>query len=256
MTAAALAHSLDRTLVIRAKRETVFRYFTDTARWAAWWGPGSTIDARPGGAMRIRYPDGTEAVGEVVEVTAPARIVFTYGYASGTPIPAGASRVTIDVDPHEAGSRVRLTHAFTDAAVRDQHIQGWRYQLSLFGNVVANEINKDPSSLVDAWFGAWAIADEGERRRALEAIAAPDVQFGDRFSVIDGRDELVEHIGGAIRFMSGFRIQRKGDVRHCLGTLLVEWTASRGENQQFAAGANVFVLDANGRIASVTGFWN
>jgi hypothetical protein len=164
--------------------------------------------------------------------------------------------VTIDVDAHESGSRVRLTHAFTDAAVRDQHVQGWRFQLSLFGNVVANEVNKDPSSLVDAWFAAWAIADEEERRRALGTIAAPDVQFGDRFSVIDGCDELVQHIGGAIRFMSGFRIQRKGDVRHCLGTLLVEWTASRGENQQFATGTNVFVLNANGRIASVTGFWN
>ena len=25
------------------------RYFTDNTRWAAWWGPGSTIDPRPGG---------------------------------------------------------------------------------------------------------------------------------------------------------------------------------------------------------------
>src|SRR2546430_870040 len=105
MTAAALAHSLDRTIVIRAKRETVFRYFTDTARWAAWWGEGSTIDARPGGAVRIRYPDGTEAVGDVQEIAAPERIVFSYRYASGAPIPAGGSRVTIHLDAHEAGTR-------------------------------------------------------------------------------------------------------------------------------------------------------
>src|SRR5262249_5445683 len=45
-----LTHSLNRTVVIRAMPETVFRYFTDSARWAAWWGHGSTIDARPGGA--------------------------------------------------------------------------------------------------------------------------------------------------------------------------------------------------------------
>ena len=34
---------------IEADRETVFRYFTDSGRWAAWWGAGSTIDPRPGG---------------------------------------------------------------------------------------------------------------------------------------------------------------------------------------------------------------
>ena len=42
MTALALAHRLDRTLVIQARRETVFQFFTDTPQWAAWWGAGST----------------------------------------------------------------------------------------------------------------------------------------------------------------------------------------------------------------------
>jgi len=252
---AALSHSLDRTVVIRATRETVFRYFTDSARWAAWWGAGSSIDARPGGALRIRYPDGTEAVGEVLEVIAPERIVFTYGYATGTPIPPGGSRVTIRVEHHEAGAQVRLVHDFADAATRDQHVQGWRYQLSLFANVVANDAYAGASDLVDGWFAAWAIADEAERERALAAIALPDVQFGDRYSIIDGRSELVQHIGGAMRFMPGLHLRRKGSVRHCLGTVLAEWTAVRAD-QEVASGTNVFELDATGRIASVTGFWN
>jgi uncharacterized protein YndB with AHSA1/START domain len=252
---ASLAHSLDRTVIIRAARRTVFRYFTDPVRWAAWWGAGSTIDARPGGEMRIRYPDGTEALGEVQEVAAPERIVFTYGYAKGQPVPPGASLVTIHLEAHELGTRVRLEHAFADAAVRDDHVQGWRYQLSLFGNVVANDVNAGASQLADRWFAIWAMADEGDRRTALDAIALPTVQFGDRYSVIDGRDELVAHIGGAIRFMGSLRIERKGDARHCLGTLLVDWTAVR-DGQPFGSGTNVFVLDAEGRIAAVTGFWN
>ena len=53
MNDAPLPHSLDRTIVIRARRETVFRYFTDSLRWAKWWGAGSMIDpefttGRPG----------------------------------------------------------------------------------------------------------------------------------------------------------------------------------------------------------------
>lgn len=50
-----LPYRLDRTITIQAPRETVFRYFTESARWAAWWGAGSTIDPRPGGRMYIRH---------------------------------------------------------------------------------------------------------------------------------------------------------------------------------------------------------
>src|SRR2546428_4127742 len=151
-----LPYRLDRTVVIHATREIVFGFLTDTPRWARWWGTGSTIDARPGGQMRIRYPDGTEATGDVVEVHPPERIVFTYGYASGKPIPPGSSRVTIRLEDGRAGTRLHLTHEFADASVRDAHVQGWRYQLSLFGNVVADEVNAGAADVVDAWFDAWA----------------------------------------------------------------------------------------------------
>ena len=77
MTAIALAHRLDRTLVIQARRETVFQFFTDTPQWAAWWGAGSTIDPRPGGRMLIRHPNGVEVSGQVLEIQSPERIVFT-----------------------------------------------------------------------------------------------------------------------------------------------------------------------------------
>ena len=93
----ALEHVLERTVVIRARRETVFRYFTDSDRFAAWWGEGSTIDARPGGALRIRHPNGALASGEVVEIVPPRLVVFTYGYedparpGSGTAALAGAA---------------------------------------------------------------------------------------------------------------------------------------------------------------------
>jgi uncharacterized protein YndB with AHSA1/START domain len=253
---ATLAYSLERVVVIRAARDTVFRFFTDSQRWAAWWGAGSTIDAKPGGVVRIRYPDGTEASGEVVELAAPERIVFTYGYTSGKPIPAGSSRVTIHLDPHADGTRLRLTHDFADAAVRDDHVQGWRYQLSLFGNVVANEAYAGAADAVDNWFTAWAIVDERERRTLLERIATSSIQFRDRFSVIDGMSELVPHIGAALRFMPGIRPQRKGHVRHCQGTVLADWTAVTADGSERGSGTNVFHFGPDGRFDAVTGFWN
>src|SRR4051812_42975729 len=147
-----LPYQVDRVVTIHATPETVFRFFTDSARWAGWWGAGSTIDATPGGKVYIRHPGGVESLGEVLEVIPPERIAFTYGFASGKPIPPGSSRVTIRLAPDEAGTRLHLIHEFPDAAARDEHVQGWRFQLSMFSNLVANEVYKDAANSVDTWF--------------------------------------------------------------------------------------------------------
>src|SRR5271169_2003655 len=155
-----LPHRLERTVVIQAPPQSVFRFFTESARWAKWWGAGSTIDARPGGALYIRHPNGVESLGEVLEVHSPERIVFTYGFASGKPVPPGGSRVTIRLEPDARGTRLHLLHEFAEAAPRDEHVQGWRFQLSLFNNAISDEVHADAANIVDAWFDAWAIRSE------------------------------------------------------------------------------------------------
>jgi len=109
-----LPHHVDRTLLIQASPEIVFNFFTDSARWARWWGTGSTIDARPGGKLKIRHPNGVEVLGEVLEIAVPERIVFTYGYEGGKPIPLGGSRVTIRLEAAERGTRLNLRHEFEE----------------------------------------------------------------------------------------------------------------------------------------------
>jgi uncharacterized protein YndB with AHSA1/START domain len=251
----AFAHHLERTVVIQAQRETVFRYFTDTTRWAAWWGAGSTIDARPGGQVVIRYPTAIEARGEVIELVAPERIVFTYGYASGHPVPPGGSRVTIRLEADGSNTRLRLKHEFDDIAVIDEHAQGWRYQLSLFANLVANELHANAGERIDAWFTAWSQSETPAREATLARIAAPDVRFRDRFSCIDGLSDLSLHLAAAQRFMA-VQLVRVGEARHCQGMVLSDWMARSPDGQERARGTNVFIFNASGRIESVTGFWN
>ena len=207
------------------------------------------------GRRAISLPDATEVAGEVVEISRPDRLVFTYGFVSGQPIPPGASRVTIELEPHGDGTRLRLTHLFADAAVRDHHVQGWRYQLSLFGNLVANEVFANAADVVDRWFSVWSIADDGERRAVLSSIANDDVVFRDRFSMISGIADLVPHVAAALRFMPGITLKRSGDVRQCQGTVLADWTAVAADGQVRGGGTNVFVFGSNARIASVVGFW-
>lgn len=251
----ALTHRLDRIVVIEAPRDVVFRFFTDASRWAQWWGAGSTIDARPGGRMYIRYPEGTEAVGEVLVVSAPERISFTYGYASGKMIAPGGSRVTVRLEADTRGTRLHFLHEFADAPARDHHVQGWRFQLSVFSNVVTNEVHADATSLVDGWFDAWAETDSAQRRSRLDAISVAGISFRDRFSLIDGIDELDEQIGASQRFMPGLRMERRGEVVHCQGTAIAEWVVISPDRQERGKGTNVYRLGLEGKIESVVGLW-
>ena len=250
-----LPHKLDRIVIIEAPREIVFRFFTDATRWASWWGAGSTIDAKSGGKLLIRYPDGTEVVGEVLDLAPPERVVFTYGYTSGQMIPPGGSLVTIRLESDPRGTRLELRHDFAEGAVRDQHVQGWRYQLSLFGNIVANDLHGAAAAVIDEWFAAWLERDAGTRRQRLAAIATTGVKFRDRFSLIDGIDELNEQIGASQRFMPGLRMERRGDVRHCQGLVLADWAVLTPENQERGRGINVFAFGPGRKIEAVTGFW-
>lgn len=252
-----LPHQLTREVIIRAPRTTVFRYFTDSARFAAWWGKGSTIDGRVGGAVRIVYPNGVVVRGEVTAFAAGDRIAFTYGYESSQPdLPVGSSLVTITLhDDADGGTRVELRHALPSQKMRDAHVPGWRFQLSQFANVVADAHHASATAHVDAWFAAWAEADPARRADLLAGCAADDVTLQDRWSCLGGRDELHAHIGACLVHAPGTAMRRTDDVRHCQGTLLVAWAAADPSGAPRGQGTNVFRLAPDGRIASVVGFW-
>ena len=251
-----LPHALNRTVLIEAPRTIVFEFFQDQDRWASWWGAGSTIDPRPGGRAYMLLPGGVEVSGEVLEVNPPERLVFTYGFVSGDPIGPGASRVTITLEAIGSDTRLHLLHEFEDEKVRDEHVQGWRFQLSLFANAVANRLHAGVAAIVDQWFAAWAEPDLQKRNAVLSSIGVPDIVFRDRFSLLSGLDDLSAHITAAQRFMPGLRLTRIADVRHCQGMVLADWNAVDPAGAVKGSGSNVFSMNADGQIASATGFWN
>lgn len=255
MTPIPLAHALDRRVLIRARREIVFRYFTDSARWASWWGQGSTIDPCPGGKVFIRHPNAVEAGGEVLEIDPPRRFVWTLGYAGGEMAAMGPSRVTITLEDDPAGTRLHLRHEFTEIAARDHHVQGWRYQLAVFANVVADGLQGEATAKVDAWFSAWSEPDGARREGILDATVSREVRFRDRFSLVEGRADLNPHLAAVHVFMPGSRLERAGDLRHCQGTVLADWVAHRADGGELGRGTNVFQFDADGRIEDVVGIW-
>jgi uncharacterized protein YndB with AHSA1/START domain len=249
-------HTLERSVLISATRRTVFSYFTDSRRFADWWGEGSSIEGRAGGALRIRYPNGATASGRVLELVPHERVVFTFGYDEpGKPIPPGGSRVTVTLEDRPRGTLLTLRHELADAAVRDQHVQGWRYQLALFANVAARDQHAGLAGLVDRYFSAWSEEDEARRQAELRATATEDVAFKDAFSCTEGLLDLAAHLAAARMHMPGVRLERDGEVRQCQGTAIVDWLARAADGQERGRGTNVFDLAPDGRITRVVGLW-
>jgi hypothetical protein len=107
---------------------------------------------------------------------------------------------------------------------------------------------------VDGWFAAWSETDASARRAAFARIAAPDVRFRDRFSLVDGVDDLSTHVGAAQRFMPGVTLRREGSVRQCQGSALVDWIWFKSSGEEFARGTSVFVSLAGRPDQPAVGF--
>lgn len=251
-----LSHRLERELVIRAERATVFSFLTDPERFARWWGAGSSIDARVGGAVRIVYPGGVVAEGAVLELEPPVRIAFSYGYASGQPVPSGSTRVTLTFEEVAGGTRVRLVHDFADATTRDLHVPGWRHQLARFAGVACDAQHAHLAARCDAWFAAWNEADASARDARLAEATVEGIEFRDAFGCVAGRAELAAHMAAARQHMPGMHLERDGAPRQVQGRALVGWRVPGPDGGAVARGTNALELAPDGRLAVVTGFWD
>jgi uncharacterized protein YndB with AHSA1/START domain len=250
-----LAFSVDRTVEIRASCSTVFRFFTDPARWARWWGEGSTIDPVVGGAVLIVYPGGERVSGVIRELVVDRRLVFSYGYeAAGRPIAPGGSLVTIELaELADGATRLELRHDVDRAETRDLHVQGWRHQLARFADVVASDAFAGADDAVAAWFASWNDGDADHRRATLGAAVSADVRFRDAHGDIYGLDELVNHVGAVLRFMPGLKLEMRGTVRRSHDVALADWAAVAPDGSAALSGTNVFRFAADGRIRDVIG---
>jgi uncharacterized protein YndB with AHSA1/START domain len=74
------------------------------------------------------------ARGEYVEIDAPSRVVFTWGWegqeSGPNAVPPGSSRVEVTFEPDGEGTLVRLRHLDLPAESRQIHGEGWDLYLS------------------------------------------------------------------------------------------------------------------------------
>jgi uncharacterized protein YndB with AHSA1/START domain len=126
--------SVEQTMRIAARPETVWRYWTDPDRMNEWWGTSALLDPRPGGACRVEMGSGGVMQGEFVELVPYQRIVFSFGWEpnkGAPPIAPGSTRVEITLEAEEDDTIMTLRHTGIPAAEAGEHQAGWAHFLPL-----------------------------------------------------------------------------------------------------------------------------
>ena len=122
--------------VLAAPPTAVFDAWTSAEALTQWFAPTNVVrvpelDARTGGRYRIEMENATGAryiiTGVYEDVSRPTRLVFTWTWeVKPESNENGDTRVTIELRPDGAGTRLVLTHdRLTTIESREQHQKGW-----------------------------------------------------------------------------------------------------------------------------------
>jgi len=121
--------SIMRELYIDAPPETVFAFFVDPDKLLQWKGMRCELDPRPGGVFRLEIDEANIVRGEYIAVESPRRLVLTWGWESGPPLPPGASMVTVVLTAQANGTLLRLVHTGLPPPFVVAHTTGWDHYL-------------------------------------------------------------------------------------------------------------------------------
>lgn len=146
---AAGAFTVNSEIRIDAAPEAIFPFLIDPQKIVRWKGVDATVEASPGGVYRVNVTGVKHAVGEYLEVDAPNRVVFTWGWEGDEQLPPGSSTVTIELISDGDGTIVRLTHSGLPEGADAAQLQGWEHFLPRLAIVASGG---DPGP--DPWVAA------------------------------------------------------------------------------------------------------
>ena len=144
---------------IAASPETVFSFFTDPELYRQWQGVDAELDPRPGGQFRVTMTGTSRqtACGVYVEVDAPRRLVYTWGWEDNgeltdpqVAVPPGTSTVELDLSADGDGTILRLRHSgLPDDGACRFHEWGWNLTLDRFALLAqGGDVGPNPFDLL------------------------------------------------------------------------------------------------------------
>jgi uncharacterized protein YndB with AHSA1/START domain len=123
--------TVEREIAIDAAPETVWEFLVDPDKATRWMGQSASFDPRPGGLYRIDVIPGHTASGEFVELDPPRRLVYTWGWesGSGSKVTPGSTTIEIELRPNGDGTTLRFRHDLPNAEAAESHAHGWDHYL-------------------------------------------------------------------------------------------------------------------------------
>ena len=121
--------SVERILSIDASPEAVWEFLVDPDKATRWMGQTCTFEAEPGGLYRCEVIPGHTARGEFVELDAPHRLVFTWGWENEERTPPGSSTVEIELARDGDGTSLHFVHTLSSVESAESHSHGWDHYL-------------------------------------------------------------------------------------------------------------------------------
>ncbi|MFN0029560.1 MAG: SRPBCC family protein [Acidimicrobiales bacterium] len=130
---------LEQTLRIKARPETVWRYWTDPERLCDWWGSAAELAPEPGGTCRVEMgpSDAPVMSGRYLELEPHHRLVFSFGWERTATdsehamddVPPGSTRVEVTLVADGQDTILTLRHLGLPPRHTDAHGGGWAHFL-------------------------------------------------------------------------------------------------------------------------------
>ena len=194
----------EKSVLVPLDAEATFALLTEPERLRRWQAVTARVELRAGGEYRWTIVPGHTASGTIKEVEPGKRVVFTWGWEGTEDLPPGASTVTITLEPTEGGTNVRLVHSGLTPEQAAGHLEGWAHYAQRLAKAAADG---------DAGADEWAAAEPTDPLTAAEASLAACQLVLRHLGPGDGSaqtpcanysvDDLVEHLVGSIRSLSG-----------------------------------------------------
>lgn len=113
----------------------------------------------------------------------------------------------------------------------------------------------DATETVTAYGDSWNEPDESKRRALLEQAWADDGAYCDPTVDVQGRDALLDHIGGFRELFPGARIEKTSCVEVHHGWARFAWSMVDAEGATSIEGFDVCEFAPDGRLQRIVGFF-
>ncbi len=190
--------------LVAASPQDVFAMLSEPERLRRWQALSATVDFKVGGDYSYTVTPGNVAEGTFVEIDPGRRLVYTWGWAGQDVPESGASTITVELEPKDGQTWVRLTHSGLPSDQQAGHAEGWEHYADRLvaaanGDAGADPWHAAPDPLdhLSSAEATWSIC-----QRALGRLTPDHAKTA---STCEGLNlqELVEHLMGSVRGLGG-----------------------------------------------------